>query len=209
MKLYLDQTREHSITISEGNKKMGYLPSFSTSPGVQGSCPINCNGCYAMKMEKIYPSVRKSYSNNLLMAVTRMKDTFEAISNYLSAFRPILFRWHVSGDIMNKAYLTHMILLAEKHPTTQFFAFTKQYKIVNNYLDGLDMMQGLPSNLKIIFSGWVGLPMKNPYNLPIAWMQDGTETRVPSDAMDCPGDCQTCQKCAWIENGQSVVFEKH
>jgi len=209
MKLYLDQARERSITISEGNKKMGYLPSFSTSAGVHGSCPITCNGCYALKMERIYPSVKKSYSNNLQMAVMHMKETFEAISNYLTAFRPVLFRWHVSGDILNKAYLTHMIMIAEKHPTTQFFAFTKQYKIVNAYLDGLDMMQGLPSNLKIIFSGWVGLPMKNPYNLPEAWMQDGTETRVPSNAMDCPGDCQTCQKCAWIENGQSVVFEKH
>ena len=72
MKLYLDQTRERYITISEGNKKMGYLPSFSTSAGVKGSCPINCNGCYAMKMERIYPSVKKSYSNNLQMAVMHM-----------------------------------------------------------------------------------------------------------------------------------------
>ena len=114
MKLYLDQTRENSITISEGNRKMGYLPSFSTSPGVQGSCPINCQGCYAMKMEKVYPSVRKSYANNLLMAVTRMKETFEAISNYLTAFRPTLFRWHVSGDILNKAFLKVVLPMRNK-----------------------------------------------------------------------------------------------
>lgn len=206
MKLFLDQSRERYITISEGNRKMGYLPSFSTSPGVTGSCPINCNGCYAMKMERIYTSVRKSYANNLQMAVMHMKETFQAISNYLAAFRPVLFRWHVSGDIMNTAYLENMIKLAAAHPETQFFAFTKQYKIVNKYLDSAGP---IPENLKVIFSGWVGLPMKNPHGLPEAWMQDGTETRVPADAMHCPGDCQSCQKCAWIENGQSVVFEKH
>ena len=45
---------------------------------------------------------------------------------------------------------------------------------------------------------------------PEGTMQDGTETRVPEDAIRCPGNCETCGLCYELPRlGRDVVFHKH
>jgi hypothetical protein len=113
---------------------------------------------------------------------------------------PKFFRWHVSGDIISQEYLEGMKSIAAAFPGIKFLAFTKIYSL---------KFGKLPENLSIVLSAWPGLPMYNPYNLPVAYMQDGSEKRV-KNALECPGGCDTCGMCWNLKKiNKNVVFNKH
>jgi hypothetical protein len=125
----------------------------------------------------------------------------------LAKSKPAFFRWHVGGDILSTDYLRRMCEIAESNPKTLFLAFTKAHSIVNQYeTDG----ERIPINLAVIFSAWPGMGFENPHGHRIAWMQDGTETRVPKDALRCFGNCEQCGMCFELPRlGLDVVFPKH
>jgi hypothetical protein len=86
------------------------------------------------------------------------------------------------------------------NPSTIFLAFTKRYDL--EYSE-------IPENLTIIFSMWPGVPDTAPRGFPRAWMQDGTEDRVPDDALESPGICHNCGMCWQLAKiGRDVVFHK-
>ena len=121
------------------------------------------------------------------------------------------FRFHVSGDIPNRAYLEKMVEISARQLHCEILCFTKRFDIVNGFLTDGGV---IPSNLHLIFSGWKGLPMENPFNLPEAhvWYKDGTTTARP-DAKRCGGNCTECAKtgvgCWTLKNGEQVVFDEH
>jgi hypothetical protein len=128
------------------------------------------------------------------------------IATRVAKAKPRLFRWHVAGDILSTDYLGGMCKIAAVNPTTHFLAFTKAFNIVNQY----EADQALPGNLAIIFSAWPGMEFDNPHGHRVAWMQDATETRVPADAIECPGNCESCGLCYELPKvGRDVVFHKH
>jgi hypothetical protein len=191
------------VQISPGNMKTGRIPAVSLTP--VASCPkgIPCaKNCYACKICRYSPDARKAYARNLKLARTRRLKYFEVIATYLTRKKPSYFRWHVSGDILDQAYLSGMIALAKAYSDTKFLAFTK-----NHALD----FSNLPSNLSIIFSMWnswgdTSKPM------PRARMRDSAnpDPRIPATALECPGNCETCNACwALGKAGIDVVFNKH
>lgn len=121
------------------------------------------------------------------------------------------FRYHVSGDIPDNVYFTHMVEIAERNSHCEMLCFTKKYNIVNNYLDS---GKKIPQNLHIIFSGWRDIKMVNPYNLPEAHVKyrDGSTT-AREDAKLCSGNCTDCaitdDGCWALASGQQVVFNEH
>jgi hypothetical protein len=99
-----------------------------------------------------------------------------------------------------------MCRIAEENPETHFLAFSKAFDIVNRYED----REAIPGNLVIVFSAWPRMKIDNPHGHRVAWMQDGTETRVPEDAIECHGNCETCGLCYELPRlGVDVVFHKH
>jgi hypothetical protein len=147
----------------------------------------------------MHPSVKKSWDSNLTLAKTDHKRYFGMVREYLDKWKPEFFRWHVSGDILNQRYLNNMVSIARNYPEIKFLTFTKMHQL--RYTD-------LPDNLTIVFSAWPGMPV--PSGLPIAWLQDGTETRVPDNALHCPGNCENCGMCWNLDRiGRDVVFNKH
>lgn len=133
------------------------------------------------------------------------------------------FRFHVSGDIPDADYFERMVQVAKRQPHCQILCFTKKYDIVNGYIRQykelaqtimLPKPEPIPDNLHIIFSGWTGLEMKNPYNLPEAHVRfkDGTTT-AREDAIPCGGNCTDCAKtdggCWTLKKGEQVVFNEH
>jgi len=200
-----------SVHISHGNRKLGkHIANISLPPGA--TCPkgVPCanSSCYAHKAWRQYPNVRRAWGENLAEYVMNPRGYFAQITDYLWKHRPERFRWHVAGDIPNQEYLDYMKLTARLHRLTQFLCFTKRY----DYDYG-----GLPSNLSIIISAWPGYGIVHvPYSsegggtrgtLPIAWCQDGSETRIPLGAYECPGSCETCAHC-WTTT-RDVWFHKH
>ena len=193
--------------ISNQNSKLGKIPNISLTP--IKSC-VNCKeckkSCYALKAYRMYPNVRNAWDVNLDMARNNHTEFFNDINTFIAKKKPSFFRWHVAGDILGTSYLTSMIVLATNNPTTKFLAFTKNHKVINDYLAS----GRFPDNFTVIMSGWPKMMLDNPYDLPVAWLQDGTETRVPKTAINCPGKCDACGMCWELPKlNKDVVFNIH
>jgi hypothetical protein len=196
------------ISISPGNSKMGAIPSVSLPPVV--TCPAGApcvKKCYANKLCRIYPSVKKAYQNNLDILGEDWNGYWEQVRNAIKTTR--FFRFHVAGDIPNAGYFKEMVISARQNPHTEILAFTKQYNIVNNYID---IMGDLPKNLHIIFSEWEGITVPNKYNLPTsAVIFKGT---LPNPEYKiCGGNCSECAcqgvGCWELKKGETIAFYEH
>lgn len=125
------------------------------------------------------------------------------------------FRFHVAGDIPDKYYLQRIIALASRNKHCDILCFTKKFDIVNEILSEFNEHKlEFPSNLHLILSGWKGLEMKNPFNLPEAHVKfrDGSTTARP-DAIQCSGNCTECAMtdggCWTLKSGEQIVFDEH
>ena len=199
---------EQLVSISKGNRKLGSIMNVSTSPGkccVKG-IPCASGGCYALKAVRLYPGTRVAWGRNEDLAKQDPDSYFTQIAAEIAKTKPRLFRWHVAGDILSTDYLHGMCRIAAANPGTHFLAFTKAFDFVNRYEDH----KAIPANLVIIFSSWPGMTFLNPHHHRVAWMQDGSEVRVPKDAIECPGNCESCGMCYELDKlGRDVVFHKH
>lgn len=199
-----------SVSISKGNMKMGGIPSVSLPAGITCRGDCECTSiCYALKIERIRPSVRKAYGANLAILRNAPEIYWREVEQAIKMAR--FFRFHVSGDIPDVAYFCNMVEVARRNPHCEILCFTKRYEIVNRVMaSGVT----LPSNLHVLFSAWRGLRMENPFNLPTAHVsyRDGTTTAGPQ-AQECGGNCTGCALtnggCWGLKRGQEVVFHEH
>lgn len=201
-----------TISISSGNSKLGNISSVSLPSGI--TCRNDCeciNKCYAKKLERLRPSVRKAYQNNYEVLL-RDPETFwreTEASIMMSRF----FRFHVSGDIPNMDYFTHIVDIAERNPHCEILCFTKKYEVVNTYIQTHPLI--FPKNLHVIFSVWRGLECENIYNLPEAHVRyrDGSTTANLAIASECGGNCTECAMtdggCWSMKSGEQVIFNEH
>lgn len=197
------------ISISGGNMKMGKIPSVSL-PSILTCRQCDCQKkCYAAKIERLRPSVRKAYGTNLHVLKTEPDTYWREVEAAVMMSR--FFRFHVSGDIPDMSYLIRMVGVAARQTHCQILCFTKKFELVNAFLDS---GAAIPANLHLIFSGWTGLKMQNPHNLPEAHVKfkDGTTTARP-DAIPCSGNCADCAVtdggCWSLQSGQQIVFKEH
>ncbi len=194
--------------LSMGNRKMGKVMSFSLPPIKTCNPNAPCkHDCYAVRIEKIRPSVRDSWQNNLdLINEHWGTDFVNDISAAIRKKKPELFRWHVAGDIIDTWYLDNMCIIAEQNKDVRFWAFTKQFDILERYTGTI------PDNLTIILSVWPPLipsdKLKKEFGC--CYFQDKDETYdVPDDAFVCEGDCEMCCRCVELDPEESVVIYKH
>ena len=207
------------VKISNGNIKMGYIKSVSLPPVV--TCAEGCTcakDCYGIKMCKRYPSVKKSYENNLAIYLEDSDEYFLQIQS--EAFTQRFFRWHVCGDIVDEYYFTQMVRTAHELSDTIFLAFTKKYDIVNEYVNKYGDF-AIPNNLVIIFSAWKGMKLINPHNFPVAfvcrhWKKITDKLRKIFKRQHvhlCGGDCTECCKqgvgCFYAKKGGRIALPKH
>lgn len=196
------------ISISNGNVKMGKIPSVSLPPVV--TCAKNCTcakKCYAMKLCRIYKNVREAYSRNLDILTRDPSQYWEQIKDVLHVSR--FFRFHVSGDIPDYEYFENMVFCATWYSHCEILVFTKKYEIINTYLEKWGK---LPSNLHVIFSEWDGMFMPNPHNMPVAHVIFKGQTPA-NDWKICEGNCMECAKngvnCWTLGRGEHIAFYEH
>lgn len=200
--------KQLKVSISPGNTKLGAIPSVSLP-----SC-ITCNPdapcfkkCYAARIERRYKQSKAAYGTNLNILANDPGAYWLQVKAAAMVSR--FFRYHVSGDIPNAEYLHNMITLSEELPNTNFLAFTKQYYIVNEYLNNGGT---IPKNLKIIFSNWGAWKCENPYNLPVCEII--FKNTVPSEHWKiCGGNCTTCAcqgiGCWELKNNETIAIYEH
>lgn len=198
------------VRISNSNSKMGNVASVSTLPFI--TCPGCCAGtcgakCYAAKIANLRPSVLKSYAINTAIYLKRPDIYWSSIDLACKAVR--YFRFHVSGDIVNKDYFNHMVQIARNNPKTEILCFTKRFDAVNAWIDENGE---IPENLHVLFSGWTNLQPENPHNLPETnVIEKGAE---PADNWKiCGGNCFNCAcrglGCWTAQRGDVVAFPIH
>lgn len=202
------------VKFSTGNSKMGKIPSVSL-PAHKTCRECACwEKCYAAKLERLRPTMRNAYQNNLDVYREERDLYWREVEGQIMLSR--FFRFHVSGDIPDAFYFERMIGVAARNPHCQILCFTKQYDIVNSviYKQSPDGMAHLPDNLHLIFSAWPGLAMDNPHHFPEAYVRfrDGTTTARP-DAKDCGGNCSECavtdSGCWTLKRNEQIVFNEH
>lgn len=206
------KNEELHVSISRGNSKMGAIPSVSLPPIITCSkeaCKHCGKKCYAAKIARLRPkTVGASYQRNLDILKNDPDKFWREVNAALSINR--FFRFGVSGDIYNKEYFAKMCELARKNSHCQILCFTKQFEIVNDYLNE----HRLPKNLHLIFSAWRGMKMNNPHNLPEAHVmyRDGYTT-AKDGAKLCTGNCAECSvanaNCWSLKKSEQILFREH
>lgn len=196
------------VSISPGNNKMGAIPSVSLPPVI--TCPrgVPCAAkCYAAKLCRIYSTVRNAYARNLDILRADPAEYWRQVEAAARMAR--YFRFHVSGDIPNGEYFAEMVALARRVSRCEFLAFTKNYAVVNEWIDNGGQ---LPGNLHLIFSEWGGAEIPNPHNLPTAAVIfKGEEPREGWKV--CGGNCTECAcrgvGCWELNSGETIAFYEH
>ena len=198
------------VKISQGNSKMGSIPSVSLPAGVTCRSDCECGKkCYAKRLERMRPSVRQAYMHNYDLLNSDPETYWREVEASVMMSR--FFRFHVSGDIPDDTYFEHMVDIARTNTHCEILCFTKKYNIVNRHIN---IIGKLPKNLHIVFSGWYDIKMVNPYNLPEAHVRyrDGSTT-AREDAKLCGGNCTECAMtdggCWTIKYGEQIVFNEH
>jgi hypothetical protein len=210
----------NGVLISEGNRKLGAIPSVSLHPklscGKGCTSPLLCmKDCYAMKMLG-YTSVAPGWTQNYHLWQENPSAYFAAIRDFLYAKQPKRFRWHVGGDIPDASYLNHVVYLAKIFPHIAFRAFTKADKFLPDEHPKV-------KNLKIGISRWPGMSIRPGLTgYTYSWIIPNTASKacregrltdaaykIPKSALNCPGNCESCAACWTMRAGSHVKFEQH
>lgn len=199
-----------NVKISMGNSKMGSIPSVSLPAGLTCRADCSCSKkCYAMRLERMRPSVRNAYSHNHELLNNNPNTYWREVEASIMMSR--FFRFHVSGDIPDAAYFANMVEVAKRNGHCEILCFTKKYDIVNKHIEsGVK----IPENLHIIFSAWHDIEMVNPYSLPEAHVRYKNGTTTANEfAKECSGNCTECLLveggCWTLKPGEQVVFNEH
>lgn len=194
----------HIINISSGNCKMGRVFSFSLPAVVTCAKGVPCGkDCYACKFRE---SAKRCYRENLDAVKSLPTNVvINTISDYIHAKGVRLFRWNVSGDFASEGVFTPIYWriaceVAKRCPGTLFLAFTKVFACFE---------QERPANFNLVASVWNDYaPEDGVDNKPSAHFCDGTRD-MPSHAVECSGECETCMLCFGLRPGEAVYFVKH
>jgi hypothetical protein len=197
------------VKISSGNSKLGSIQSVSLPSGI--TCrECGCRSkCYAKRIEQRRQTVKRAYQSNYEVLNTDADTYWREVEASIMMSR--YFRFHVSGDIVDDAYLERMVSIAARQQHCEILCFTKKYELINSNLSAGLM---LPANLHIIFSAWIGLDLPNPFHLPEAHVRyrNGTTT-ARHGAYECGGNCSLCavtdNGCWSLRAGEQVVFNEH
>lgn len=206
----VDAGEDLRVRISDRNSKMGAIASVSLLPFM--TCPGICSGtcgekCYAAKLANMRPTVLNAYAINTAIALRRPESYWAQVDAACKGVR--FFRFHVSGDIINAEYFSHMVQVAENNPHCEILAFTKRYDAVNAWISENGQ---LPANLHVLFSGWTNLEPVNPHKLPETNVIPRGETAAEGWKM-CGGNCFDCAisgaGCWSAGRGDVIAFNMH
>lgn len=208
----------YRISISGGNMKTGKIPAFSLLPGVSCSAEAcgHClkDGCYAVKTAFQHGyntetnTTLNAWSHNTAAAIHYIPQLEADLNRFFdSVSAPRFFRIHVSGDFISPAYGRMWYRVIKGHPETRFLFFTKRFDICRE-IDWLSL-----PNLEPVLSGWTGCRVPEDLiekGYRVAWCDDGIENRIPADAIECPGNCESCGMCWNLRKiGRDTYFHKH
>ena len=196
------------LCISSGNRKIGKAMNVSLPPILScGNCKECKHFCYDIRACLQYKNVIDARVRNYVILL-RDRDlyfsTIDKACNRRKANK--MFRWHVSGDIIDLDYFCRMVEIARNHPDFIFWTYTKMYNILNEYCDkyGKD---SIPVNFSVMFSEWKGMELVNPYHFGEFRALYENES-IPENTYYCPGNCDICKAArrGCIANENTCIY---
>ena len=137
-KLLRSKDRKVANLVTPNGKQASIANTFGLPAGKAYSCPgatsVCESVCYAGKLEKVFPTVKKNLLHNWELLKDADHDTMEALlTEMIEEFildcerrnAKMLFRIHWDGDFFSDEYAfawKHVIL---NHPNVQFWVYTR------------------------------------------------------------------------------------
>jgi hypothetical protein len=233
-KLLRSKDRKVANLVTPNGKQASIANTFGLPAGKAYSCPgatsVCESVCYAGKLEKVFPSVKKNLLHNWELLKDADHDTMEALLEEMivdfikdcdKRNAPKLFRIHWDGDFFNDTYTfawKHVIL---NHPDIQFWVYTR----VNS---AAVMLKDI-SNLSLYYSTdsenkAVGVNLKKEHGIRLAYLaknfamgQADMKELIGKPGAKCPENlkaiplistkgsaCVSCSLCVYSKS--DIVF---
>ena len=164
-----------------------------------------CHGCYAMKGNYLFPSVKEGLTKRFhaflhprfVEAMTFMIKRYSAKSGY--------FRWFDSGDLKDMAMLEKIVLICQQTPEIDHWLPTREVKVVSDYLK---IYKQFPDNLTVRVSSPMidGKPLNFDYTSTVHHKKQAMGHDCPARFQD--NECRDCRAC-WNKEVKNVSYHKH
>jgi hypothetical protein len=179
-KLLRSKDRKVANLVTPNGKQASIANTFGLPAGKAYSCPgatsVCESVCYAGKLEKVFPTVKKNLLHNWELLKNADHDTMEELlSDMINDFRndcvkrnaKMLFRIHWDGDFFNDEYAfawKHVIL---NNPDIQFWVYTrvKSAAVMLKGIDNLSLYYSTDSENKAI-----GIGLKTDHGIRLAYL---------------------------------------
>ena len=179
-KLLRSKDRKVANAVTPNGKQASIANTFGLPAGKAYSCPgattVCETVCYAGKLEKIFPGVKKNLLHNWELLRNADMDTMlilldemivEFIADCDKKNAPKLFRIHWDGDFFNDTYTYAWKVIVENHPDIQFWVYTrvKSAALILNGIDNLSLYYSTDSENKEI-----GVELKKDHGIRLAYL---------------------------------------
>ena len=179
-KLLRSKDRKVANLVTPNGKQASIANTFGLPAGKAYSCPgatsVCESVCYAGKLEKVFPTVKKNLLHNWELLKDADHDTMEALlTEMIEEFivdcerrnAKMLFRIHWDGDFFSDEYAfawKHVIL---NHPDIQFWVYTrvKSAAVMLKDIDNLSLYYSTDSENKD-----TGIDLKNTHGIRLAYL---------------------------------------
>jgi ferredoxin len=179
-KLLRSKDRKVANLVTPNGKQASIANTFGLPAGKNYSCPgatsVCESVCYAGKLEKVFPTVKKNLLHNWSLVKDADHDTIEALlTEMIDEFRKdcvkrnakMLFRIHWDGDFFNDTYTfawKHVIL---NNTDIQFWVYTrvKSAAVMLKDIPNLSLYYSTDSENKD-----TGIDLKNTHGIRLAYL---------------------------------------
>ena len=201
-----------------GNSKLGKgVWTFSTLPSnlvfsviikgkkyeIKGTCPCNCDGCYAQKGFHNMPSTIRSNAIKTYLARNYLEFVKNAIIAQIISSNIKLVRIHESGDFFCDEYVVIWREIVTVCGNCLFWGYTKNIKAENSFndLNNVNIVKSIIKGFGFNFGKCEYLI--NLYNTLVSM---GKKVHICKCGIDKNQHCTNCKGC--VEN-EFVLFIEH
>lgn len=171
-----------------------------------------CHDCYALKLERIYPSVAIGWESNYVKATGLIATDPERWAKWV-AFQitkaaektgELYHRWFDGGDLASLAMFTAIVRVCELTPTIKHWLPTREAAILKAY------GKALPRNLVVRMSSTMvdDKPIAGHANTSTVHTKAVTPVGKACDARTRGNECGPCRAC-WNGKVKNISYPLH
>ena len=172
--------RKVANLVTKNGKQAAIANTFGLPAGKNYSCPgattICESVCYAGRLAKVFPTVKKNLLHNWeLLRNADMETMYQLLNEMIIDFKadcvkkdaPMLFRIHWDGDFFNDFYTYAWKNVINEHTDVQFWVYTrvKSAAIILKDITNLSLYYSTDSENKSI-----GVGLKNTHSIRLAYL---------------------------------------